>query len=180
MYRLMLVDDQRVIMEGIAKLIRKERLPFDHFVFASSGEEALERLVDEAPDAMITDMDGLELCRRVRERKDEFRDMPILILTGYDEFEYARKAITHKVLFYLLKPVRLEELYTSCRMVVDVLEERKARLSEKASRMNLREHIILNALDPTGSVSLHEEHPEGMLLEQARSAGELKGFYQKV
>lgn len=185
MYRLMLVDDQRVIMEGIAKLIRKERLPFDHFVFASSGEEALERLVDEAPDAMITDirmpgMDGLELCRRVRERKDEFRDMPILILTGYDEFEYARKAITHKVLFYLLKPVRLEELYTSCRMVVDVLEERKARLSEKASRMNLREHIIRNALDPTGSVSLHEEHPEGMLLVQARSAGELKGFYQKV
>ena len=41
MYRLMLVDDQRIIMEGIAKLIRKEDLPFDHFIFASSGEEAL-------------------------------------------------------------------------------------------------------------------------------------------
>ena len=132
MYRLMLVDDQRIIMEGIAKLIRKEDLPFDHFIFASSGEEALERLAGEAPDAMITDirmpgMDGLELCRRIRERKDEFRDMPILILTGYDEFAYAREAIAQKVLFYLLKPVRLEELYTSCRMMVDVLEERKVR-----------------------------------------------------
>lgn len=185
MYRLMLVDDQRVIMEGIAKLIRKEDLPFDHFIFASSGEEALERLVSEAPDAMITDirmpgMDGLELCRRIRERKDEFRDMPILILTGYDEFAYAREAIAQKVLFYLLKPVRLEELYTSCRMMVDVLEERKVRLSEKASHMNLREHLIRNALNPTNRTSLHEEHPEGLLLVQARSGGELRGFYQKA
>ena len=56
MYRLMLVDDQRIIMEGIAKLLRKEDLPFDHFIFASSGEEALERLAGEAPDAMITDI----------------------------------------------------------------------------------------------------------------------------
>ncbi len=180
MYRLMLVDDQRVIMEGIAKLIRKEDLPFDHFIFASSGEEALERLVSEAPDAMITDirmpgMDGLELCRRIRERKDEFRDMPILILTGYDEFAYAREAIAQKVLFYLLKPVRLEELYTSCRMMVDVLEERKVRLSEKASHMNLREHLIRNALNPTNRTSLHEEHPEGLLLVQARSGGGTQG-----
>lgn len=60
------------------------------------------------------------------------------------------------------------------------MEERKVRLSEKASHMNLREHLIRNALNPTNRTSLHEEHPEGLLLVQARSGGELRGFYQKA
>lgn len=185
MYRLMLADDQQIIMEGIAKLIRQADLPFDQFVFVQNGQEALDRLTEEAPDALITDirmpvMDGLELCRRIRERKDEFRDMPILVLTGYDEFEYAREAIAQKVLFYLLKPVRREELYSSCRMMVDVLEERKVRMSEKASRINLREHVIRNALNPSEKVVLQEAHPEGLLLLHILSAGEIRGFYPRI
>ena len=127
MYKLMLVDDQRIIMEGIVKLIQQMNLPFDQFVFAENGSQALEMLETENPDAVITDirmpvMDGLEMARRIRARKDEFREMPILILTGYDEFEYARQAITHKILFYLLKPVSKDELYASCRMMMDMLK----------------------------------------------------------
>lgn len=185
MYKLMLADDQRIIMEGIAKLIRQADLPFDQFVFVQNGQEALERLEEEAPDALITDirmpvMDGLELCRRIRERKDEFRDLPILVLTGYDEFAYAREAIAQKVLFYLLKPVRMEELYSSCKMMVDVLEERKVRLSERTSRINLREHVIRSALNPSEKVTLQEKHPEGLLLLQILSAGEIRGFYPRI
>lgn len=181
----MLVDDQRIIMEGIAKLIRQMNLPFCHFSFALNGQEALDRIETEAPDAIITDirmpvMDGLELCQRIRERKDEFREIPILILTGYDEFEYARKAIRHQVLFYLLKPVGKEELYASCKMMINVLEERKIHLSEKASRMNLREHIIRNALHWSENEIVPEEHPEGLLLVQIHAGRELRGFYPKL
>ena len=46
MYRLMLADDQQIIMEGIAKLIRQADLPFDQFVFVQNGQEVLDRLTE--------------------------------------------------------------------------------------------------------------------------------------
>ncbi len=185
MYKLMLVDDQRIIMEGIVKLIQQMNLPFDQFVFAENGSQALEMLETENPDAVITDirmpvMDGLEMARRIRARKDEFREMPILILTGYDEFEYARQAITHKILFYLLKPVSKDELYASCRMMMDMLEERRSQMNDRVSRMNFREHVIRDTLHWSDSGPAPERHPEGMLLVQIRTEGDRKSFYQRA
>ena len=185
MYKLMLVDDQRIIMEGIVKLIQQMNLPFDQFVFAENGSRALEMLETENPDALITDirmpvMDGLEMARRIRARKDEFREMPILILTGYDEFEYARQAITHKILFYLLKPVSKDELYASCRMMMDMLEEERSQMNDRVSRMNFREHVIRDTLHWSDSRPAPEHHPEGMLLVQIRTEGDRKGFYQRI
>lgn len=147
-----MVDDQRVIMEGIRKLIQDAQLPFSSFLIVSNGYEALDQLEIFKPDVIITDikmpvMDGLTLCSRIRARQDEYRDIPILLLTGYSDFEFARTAITHHVLFYLLKPVNQDDLIASLLLVVDALTEYKTNDLKELARLNLREQILKEVLN---------------------------------
>ena len=112
MYKVFLVDDEIVVREGI-----RSNFPWDKTEFvlageAPDGEIALSMLQDVKPDILITDirmpfMDGLALCRQVS------RTMPwvyIIILSGHDDFAYAREAISLGVKEYLLKPVSGQEL----------------------------------------------------------------------
>ncbi len=149
MYKLMLVDDHKVILEGIELMIRGFNVAFDRFVHASNGKEALALIEKERPDAIITDirmpvMDGLSLCRSIRGRNDEFAEMPIILLTGYDEFEYARQGIEFKAAFYLLKPVEKEELFAALKTVELVLDKQK---QPHFSQYNVNSDIIVRAVN---------------------------------
>ena len=96
MYKVFLVDDEIVVREGIRSNFPWEETQFVLAGEAPDGEIALSMLQDVKPDILITDirmpfMDGLELCRQVS------RTMPwvyIVILSGYDDFAYAREAIS--------------------------------------------------------------------------------------
>ncbi len=117
MTKVFLVDDEIVIREGIRNSFPWKETEYQLVGEAPDGEIALPMIRDTRPDILITDirmpfMDGLELCRIVR------RQMPwigIVILSGYDEFEYARQGIQLGVRQYLLKPITAEEL----RQVLD-------------------------------------------------------------
>ncbi|MGI5898912.1 MAG: response regulator transcription factor [Christensenellales bacterium] len=151
MYKLMMVDDQQRIMEGIVQIIRQSDLPFSQFHIAESGMDALECMGSFSPDAVIADirmpeMDGLQFIERVRSAGGEGRRVPIIILSGYDEFEYARKAISSGVISYLLKPVSSDELYNALRQVCDMLAERTER---EASGIDHRPYVIRAALNGT-------------------------------
>ncbi len=112
MTKVFLVDDEIVIREGIRTSFPWNGTDYQLVGEAPDGEIALSMIRDTRPDILITDirmpfMDGLELCRVVR------RLMPwigIIILSGYDEFEYARQAIQLGVREYLLKPITSLEL----------------------------------------------------------------------
>ena len=130
MYKLMLVDDQRIILEGIEMMIRNLSVEFDRFVWANNGQRALELLESERPDVILTDirmpvMDGLTLCSHIRERNDAFRNMPVILLTGYDEFEYARRGIEMQATYFLLKPVERDELFAALKTAQLQLEDKK-------------------------------------------------------
>ncbi|WP_239614291.1 response regulator transcription factor [Cohnella mopanensis] len=112
MYKVLLVDDEPMIREGLKTLIPWEELGFRVIDTAVNGQDALQKCGQIVPDLMIADirmpgMNGLELIKTVRTMSS---NMHILILSGYADFEYAKQAIVHRIDGYLLKPVDEDEL----------------------------------------------------------------------
>ena len=132
--KVFLVDDEIVVREGIRESFPWEDTPYVLVGEAPDGEMALPMIRDTNPDIVITDirmpfMDGIELCRIIRSQ------MPwigIIILSGYDEFEYARQAISLGVCRYLLKPSDLEELKETVRVMVGRLDRLPPEKDEPA------------------------------------------------
>lgn len=131
MIKIFLVEDEIVIRNGIKNSIHWEKEGYDFVGEASDGELAYPMIIKEKPDILITDirmpfMDGLELSKMV---KKELPDIKILILSGYDEFDYAKEAIRLGVTEYLLKPISsvklLESLGTVTKIIEQEREERK-------------------------------------------------------
>lgn len=113
MLKVLLVDDEPFILQGLAVIIDWGREGFEIAGKVSNGLEALEFLRTEKIDLVITDikmpeMTGLELLERVRQEK--ISDAYFVVLSGYSDFEYARRALQNDCLDYILKPVGREEL----------------------------------------------------------------------
>ena len=125
MYKVFIVDDERVIAEGLEKLIDWNGLECETRSFTCSAE-AYGAAIGEIPDIIITDikmpfMNGLELIKKL---KSEGVDSDVIILSGYSEFEYARKGIELGVNTYLLKPVEQKDLESVVREVINRIKRR--------------------------------------------------------
>lgn len=114
MLKLLIVDDEKIILNGVRFLIeKKKKFPFEvDITTASSGVAALDILDVFVPDLILTDirmpvMDGFAFIERVREKEIE---CDIVILTSHADFSYAKKAISFHVEDFLLKPIQAEEL----------------------------------------------------------------------
>ena len=151
MIRVFLADDEIVIREGIRTSFPWGETEYTLVGEAPDGEMALPMIRDTRPDILITDirmpfMDGMELCRIVR------REMPwigIIILSGYDEFEYARKAIQLGVKEYMLKPVTAEELRQALDRVsesIRLAREERERNERLRARMGTEQHFLREKL----------------------------------
>ena len=125
--KVFLVEDEMVIRRGIKNSIDWEK---EWYIFcgeASDGELAYPMIIKEKPDILITDirmpfMDGLELCKLV---KKELPNIKILILSGYDEFDYAKEAIRLGVTEYLLKPISSGKLLEALNGVSESIRREK-------------------------------------------------------
>ena len=107
MLRLMIVDDEQIIREALSSMIDYTSLGYKVIATAKNGMEAYDRIRDDYPDVVITDikmpfMDGLTLARLA---KKEIPGLKVVILSGYDDFNYAKQAIGIGVEDYLLKPI---------------------------------------------------------------------------
>ena len=125
MKKVMIVEDEELILQGIRNIIDWEALGLDVVHMAHDGMEALELWEKEPVHIVVTDismpeMDGLIILRKIREMDEQVR---FIILTGYDEFSYAREAVRLDVENYILKPVNEEELERQLRETVQKLEE---------------------------------------------------------
>ena len=126
--KVFLVEDELVIRRGIKNSIEWEKAGYKFVGEASDGELAYPMIIKEKPDILITDirmpfMDGLELSKLVRK---ELPDIKILILSGYDEFEYAKEAIRLGVTEYLLKPISSAKLMEVLdRVSVSIRQEKE-------------------------------------------------------
>jgi len=127
MKKVMLVDDEILIRENIRACVDWKKEGFLYCGDASDGETALPLLEEWMPDILITDikmpfMNGLELSAIVRERWPETK---IIILSGHDEFSYARTALRLGVTEYCLKPVSASDLIELLRSVSEKIDQEK-------------------------------------------------------
>ncbi|NSD05586.1 response regulator [Dorea longicatena] len=125
--KVFLVEDEMVIRRGFKNSIDWEKEGYIFCGEASDGELAYPMIIKEKPDILITDirmpfMDGLELCKLV---KKELPNIKILILSGYDEFDYAKEAIRLGVTEYLLKPISSGKLLEALNGVSESIRREK-------------------------------------------------------
>lgn len=128
MYRLVIIEDELIARRNTIKKVKWDECGFEVVGEAENGKEGLEVIEALNPDVIISDiempfMDGLELTSIVREK---YPTMKIILLTGFDEFKYAQKAIELKVIEYILKPVSLESM-------VNVLNKVRLQLDKEVS-----------------------------------------------
>lgn len=113
MLKVIIVDDEPYIVQGLSMIIDWNTAGYEIIGTANDGEEALELIKSMDPDLVITDikmpiMTGLELLEKVRVEK--ITDANFVILSGYNDFEYAKTAIRFGSIDYLVKPIDKEEL----------------------------------------------------------------------
>lgn len=130
MIKVFLVEDEVVLRNAIKNSIHWEREGYEFVGEASDGELAYPLILKSKPDILITDikmpfMDGLELSKAV---KKEMPEIKILILSGYNDFEYAQQAISIGITDYLLKPISAEKLLEA---IGNVSEEIKKEREDK-------------------------------------------------
>ncbi len=127
MYKTLIVDDEKMIRMGMRKAIPWDSIGISSVFVAKSGREALAIIREHKPEVLITDikmdeMTGLELIDQAKKFVPEIR---VLVLTGYDDFEYARRCIKLNVQDFFLKPIDEKALMESVRKQVDYLESNK-------------------------------------------------------
>ena len=150
--RILIVDDDRMICEGTARRI--SQMAFEEIEAvdcAYSGDEALARLSAEQFDAMITDirmanMDGLSL---IEEAKARLPELICVVISAYDQFQYAQQAIRLGVDDYLLKPISMETMRGKVASVVEKYEQMR---SSRAGSLEL----LLCAQLETGALTVEE------------------------
>ena len=140
-YKIMLVDDEEEVRTSIIRKIDWQDAGFEVIGDAENGKEALEKIEQNEPDVVLTDirmpyMDGLEMAENIRQR---YPSIKIVIFSGFDEFEYAKKAIKLNVIEYILKPVNVEELTAILKKIKKNLDE---EIEQKRNVTLLRESYI--------------------------------------
>lgn len=139
-YKVVVVEDEPIILKNTIQKIKDASPFFDVAGSAKNGRDAIHVIESVTPDVLFTDirmpkMDGLELIRQI---KDLYPNMHIIILSGYNDFEYAQQAIKLGVKDYLLKPLKIDYLK-------ELLESVKTRLDSITS--NIEREILFSGLN---------------------------------
>lgn len=121
MIRIMIVDDMPIFLEYLRGFVNWEEYGFQICAEAINGKEAYDKIEECYPDVILTDitmpyMDGLELAEKVMQ---DYPDIAVILITGNNEFEYARKALRIGVCDYIVKPFEKEELILSLLKLQD-------------------------------------------------------------
>ena len=112
MIKIIIVDDEKMIREGLVTTVPWGEMGIEVVGSAENGRVALEIALDKKPHIILTDirmpkMDGIELLKKI---KEELPKTKVLILSGYDDFSYAQQALKYGAAGYIIKPVNVEEL----------------------------------------------------------------------
>ncbi len=132
MYRLLIVDDEEDIRNGMSRGIPWKEWGFTVVGIAENGEEAVFLTEKEKPDVVLSDirmpkMDGVELMQYLH---DNLPEIKIVILSGYNDLEYLNMAIKNQVTEYMLKPTDIDEFEQLFRKIRKNLDEEKSRREE--------------------------------------------------
>lgn len=133
----LIVDDDRFVIASLKQGLKWNELGFDHIYTASNITDAKTILEDASIDLLLSDIDmpngnGLELLAWLREHHNE---MPVIFLTNYADFDYARKALSLKSFHYFLKPIEYDKL-------TDIIKEATLQLEKQNTQSHkIREYF---------------------------------------
>lgn len=158
MYKVLIVEDEDIIRKGLMFMVNWQQAGCVVAGEAADGLEGLEKIRETRPDIVIVDinmpvMDGLEML----EKSIQEYGYDAIIVSGYSEFEYARKAITLGVTEYLLKPVNFNELYDALGKIIQK-QTAAARLRDEMKQIDM-EKKKLGILDSLSPEELAEGNP---------------------
>jgi len=150
MYKLVIVDDEEKIAEGIATLFPWEQIGYEVAGWFNSGAQVLEYIRNKPVDVILSDIqmpdiDGIELCRRLK----EMGDYKVIFFSSHQNYEYFRTAIRYQVSDYLLKPVRYNELFACMEKITAQLRKESGGSSPegKTEELSYYDTIITTVQD---------------------------------
>ncbi|WP_419955308.1 response regulator transcription factor [Neobacillus niacini] len=126
-YKVVIADDEQLILKNLAQIIDWHGLNCEIIGTAQNGKEVMEIIKNQQTDLLLTDismpeMSGIELLKTLNQTDN----MPMVILiSGYDDFEYAKEAIKNNAFDYILKPIDYEELEDGVKRALNKLKEQK-------------------------------------------------------
>lgn len=169
----LIVDDEAHIRAGIKAKLNWDQLGVDRLIEAGDGVEALELAHKRSPDMIITDIrmpeyDGLSLIRDLYEQGHSAK---IIIISGYADFEYAKRAMTYGVKSYLLKPIEPDQLEKEVSLLIEDIHNAKQKEDEWIQLRNIYESSLKQSLDQQLSDFLYEPGQAGRLLPKLNEAG---------
>ncbi len=156
MYKVLIVDDEPVIAEGLKKIVDWEKYNCVVAGTASSGKEGLAMVEKCQPDILFTDirmpgMDGLTMVAALR---SEYKNLQVIILTGYRDFDYARTALNLGVFRYLVKPSKMKELDEA----MGSLSERLSKTAEEKDDVDEEDNTSANNFIVKQAISYMQQH----------------------
>ncbi len=127
MNKVVIVDDESIILEGLSKTLPWGKWDCEVVATASDGEEGQQIIRQYKPDIVFSDiaMPGVDGLKMIAGIKSEFPDMEISILTGYRDFEYAQEAVRLGVRRFLLKPSSMKEIEEAVEAMTQELKKKK-------------------------------------------------------
>lgn len=157
MYRIVVVEDERGERELLCRIIDDVLDGFSVAASFGNGLDALDYLSENSADVLITDikmplLSGLDLINSVREKDERIK---LVVLSGYSDFEYARKSITYGVTSYLVKPLDVDELCDTFGKIRASLDKENAAAAATGSEIQ-REFFLdlcMSAIDDTGELN---------------------------
>lgn len=171
MIKILLIDDEVMIRTGIRTSIEWESYGMTITGEASNGEEGLEKALELDPDIIILDvkmpvMDGLKFTKILKEKKPDIR---IVIISGYNEFKYAKEALHLGVNEYLLKPIGAEELISILQKQCEELEKKRAAVNkERVLKHIVEDNLFLVQSRFISSIIQKEYIEEASIFEKAK------------
>ncbi|MFM1525361.1 response regulator transcription factor [Helcococcus bovis] len=147
MYKVLLVEDELYVRRGLSYLFNWEELNCIIVGEAENGQIGLKMIENLNPDIVILDINmpilsGLDMLKEIKNKKFES-----IILSGYDEFEYAKDAINQNSIAYLLKPVDHEELKIAIKKSINKIKSNKKIISLEKELNNKLDKLDLDSED---------------------------------
>lgn len=138
MYKVMIIDDEPIIVEGISRMVPWEKYNCKVIATAHDGVEGATLIREHKPNIIFSDiaMPGLDGLTMIAGLKSEFPDMMICILTGYRDFDYAQQAIRLGVTRFLLKPSSMDEIEEAIQVMIERLNKKNPYIINEMEEEN--------------------------------------------
>ena len=144
MYKVFVIDDEQDVRRHVIKNIEETGLPFEVVAQFDNGMDAKETILSDPPDLIVTDIripyiDGIALAKEIR-----LAALPtkVIIITGYDLFDYAKNALEYGVTSFIMKPVSPDELYDALHKIQNILDEEFSKSATMARLQKFRAQSI--------------------------------------